>query len=108
MQLAYGLALGLSAIALVLMAVTRFGTNSTIDRVLCGLGGAAVGWYSFHLLFLYEGGKYVVFVYAFILPVYVAYRLIRGFLNRAADREKRAAYTAATSANDEWRSTRRW
>lgn len=108
MHLLYVCVLGLSALALLAMAVTRFGTDSVTDRVLCGVGGALAGWYAFHLAFHYEGGRYVLYFWPFVVPLYVGYRLFRGFRNRAADRAKREAYASAAASADEWRSARRW
>jgi hypothetical protein len=104
----YGCLLGLSAVGLLAMAATRFGTDSVIDRILCGVGGVLIGYYAFHMLFLFEGGRYKLYYFAFVLPLYVGYRLIRGFLRRDADRAQRAKYAEATAAAEEWRSTRRW
>lgn len=108
MELWYGCALGLSALGLLAMAITRFGTKSTVDRLLCGLGAIVAGWFAFHMLFRYEGGRYQLYWAAFVLPVYVAYRLVQGFRNREADAARRVEYADAVATANEWRSQRRW
>jgi hypothetical protein len=101
-------ALALSAVTLLGMAVTRFGTDSVVDRILCAAGAVGIGWYAYHLAFRYEGGAYMLYWAPFVIPIYAGYRLVRGFLNRAADREKRAASAVAAAEAKEWTSTRRW
>ncbi|MEV4413547.1 hypothetical protein [Catellatospora sp. NPDC049609] len=108
MALWYGCALALSGFALFAMAVTRFGTTSVVDRLLCAAIAVPVLIYAYHLLFRYEGGQVLVFYAAFVLPFYVGFRLVRGFRRREADRAERAAAAASAATIEDWRSTRRW
>jgi uncharacterized paraquat-inducible protein A len=77
----YVIALAISAVLLLLLAVTGFGTPSIGMRVfnaVVGLGFLGyIGW----LLFA-DYGNYVVFFYAFILPVLVIISAVRSAFSR--------------------------
>ncbi|MDW5324545.1 hypothetical protein [Plantactinospora sp. KLBMP9567] len=100
--------MSVSAVVLLLVAVTRFGTTSVVDRALCGLGALAAGGYAYYLAFQFEGGPYTFFLGALLVPLYAGYKLYTGFRRRDLDRAQRQAAKAAQQAADEWRSTRRW
>ncbi|MFG2043985.1 hypothetical protein [Dactylosporangium sp. NPDC048998] len=104
----YIVALGASAIVLLLVTVTGFGATSLEYRILSGFGALASAAYAFYLVFQFQGGRYYFFNGALILPVYAGYKLYTGFRRRELDRADRRAAKAAQKAADEWRSTRRW
>ncbi|MFI0796765.1 hypothetical protein ACH4OY_29375 [Micromonospora rubida] len=106
--LLYIVALGVSAIVLLLVAITGFGATSLEYRILSGFGALASAAYAFYLAFQFQGGRYSFFYGALLLPVYASYKLYTGFRRRELDRADRRAAKAGRKAADEWRSTRRW
>jgi hypothetical protein len=66
---------GLVMIALATPAVKR---TSMGYRVLNGIAGAGFFGYGFYLTFIFDGGTYLIFFKAFILPVLLIVNTIRG------------------------------
>jgi len=60
----YCLALGVSGLIMLAIAATGFGTPSG------------------YLLFIFGGGEFRMFVYAFLVPVFALIQAIRGFATR--------------------------
>jgi hypothetical protein len=104
----YGLVLGLSALVLVVLAVTGLGTDSVVDRLIYGAIGVGLGAYAVHLLFFYEGGGYLVVAAVFLIPIFAGLRLARGILNRKKVAAERAGYAEGVKAAEDWRAQRRW
>ncbi|WP_430779674.1 hypothetical protein [Actinoplanes sp. G11-F43] len=104
----YVVLLGLSALALLLVAVTGFGAAEVEDRIFSGVGALAAGAYAFYLMFQFQGGTYFFFYGALFLPAYTAYRLFKGFRDREQNRADRQTMKAKEQAAGEWRSARRW
>ncbi|MEO3744220.1 hypothetical protein [Plantactinospora sp. B5E13] len=100
--------LAASAVALLLVALTRFATDSLVERIFSGIGAVIAGVYAYHLAFRYEGGRFMFFGWALILPLYAGFKLYVGFRRRHQDRAERQAARSAQQAADEWRATRRW
>ena len=73
---AYVLFLILSGIAMLVMAGIRNG-QSTGRRVLNAVFGAGFTLYGLYLLLIFQGGHYLLFFYAFILPVIMIIRFFR-------------------------------
>ncbi|MET7836418.1 hypothetical protein ABZS44_26750 [Micromonospora sediminicola] len=89
--LIYTLLLLLGGIAMVALgiAVKEQGTGSRILNVVVGLAMFA---YGFYLFFLFEGGRYQIFFYVFVLPILLAVRAVKA---RKEAREQAAAHQFA-------------
>lgn len=76
MFLLYTLLLMLGGIAMIVigLAIKEQGTGSRILNVVIGL---AFFCYGFYLMFLFEGGSYRIFFYAFILPILLIVRAVK-------------------------------
>lgn len=72
----YVAALAISGIALLIVAVLPLGT-SVGARVINALLGLAMLGYAFYLFFLFPGGEFSMFWYAFVLPIVVIYQTIK-------------------------------
>ncbi|GIH15090.1 hypothetical protein [Rugosimonospora africana] len=90
---AYTILLMLSGLLLVVLgaAVSGQGTGS---RVLSILIGVAFFGYGFYLAFIFTGGEYRVFYYAFVVPFLVIFRIVSA---RRANKARMQA-PASTSA----------
>jgi hypothetical protein len=108
MLILYVVVLGLSALALLAMAVTRFGTNSVVDRIIHGVLGAGAAAYVIWLAFFVRNGPILVFQAAYLLPIFASFRLVQGFRRRKQDAAERADYRDGVRAADAWRAQRRW
>ena len=69
----YALLLIFSGLGSIIVALAISGP-SILSRVLSGVVGAVFLGYGLYLVFLFQGGHYVVFYYALILPVLLAWR----------------------------------
>jgi hypothetical protein len=85
----YTVLLMLSGVLLIVVGASVPGQGTGM-RVLNILVGAAFFGYGFYLQFIFEGGSYRVFLYAFIAPILL---LVRTFQARRANH--RAAIDAA-------------
>jgi predicted lipid-binding transport protein (Tim44 family) len=74
---AYVVLLMFSGIAMIVMASPTVKHSTMGVRVLNGLFGVGFLGYGFYLAFLFQGGGYVIFFKAFILPVLMIFRTIR-------------------------------
>jgi hypothetical protein len=73
---AYTAFLAISGLAMIAIAIIKGGqTNGA--RVLNGVLGVAFFGYAFYLAFLFRGGHYLLFFYAFILPILLIVRFFR-------------------------------
>jgi hypothetical protein len=106
--LVYCVVLALSAIVLLALAVTGFGMESVVDRLIYGVLGAGVGAGAVYLLFFFEGGTVLVAGWLFLVPIFAGIRLVRGFLSRKKDAADRAGYAQGVKSAEEWRAQRRW
>jgi hypothetical protein len=70
--------LAISGALLIVMGVSGFGRQSVGLRVLDVLFGLGFLGYAFYLFFIFDGGTYTVFFYAFIVPILLVVRAIRG------------------------------
>ncbi|SDT22651.1 hypothetical protein [Actinoplanes derwentensis] len=104
----YVCALALSALVLLLMAITGFGTSSVEYRILSGAGALAAGAYAFYLVFRFQEGEYLFFYGVLFLPVFVGYRVYQGFRERGQSRATRQSEKDLKKSADDWRSVRRW
>ena len=75
--MAYIAALAISGVLLVALGATNFIKQSTGLRVLNVVIGLAFLGYAFYLFFIFDGGTYRIFIYAFILPVLLIITAIR-------------------------------
>ena len=71
----YTVLLMISGLLLIIVGAAVSGP-STGSRVLTVLAGVAFFGYGFYLEFLFTGGTYRIFFYAFVVPVLVTYRAI--------------------------------
>ena len=78
----YSVALGISGLIMLAIAATGFGTPSVSARLVYALFGLGFAGYSVYLLFIFGGGEFRMFIYAFIVPVLALIQAIRGFVNR--------------------------
>ena len=67
---------------LAMMLMTSIGRAGRGLRLLNGLFGLGFFGYGFYLAFLFEGGSYVIFFKAFILPVVLVLRTVHGAVTR--------------------------
>jgi hypothetical protein len=70
--------LAISGIAMLVMAVVRQG-QSVVSRSINGIFGAVYLGYAIYLEFFFDGGSYLIFFQAFLLPVLM---LVNFFRNR--------------------------
>ncbi len=91
MFLLYTLLLMLGGIAMIVigLAIQEQGIGSRILNVVVGL---AFFGYGFYLMFLFDGGTYRIFFYAFILPILL---IVRAFKARKEAKEEAAAHQFA-------------
>ncbi len=89
---AYTILLMLSGLLLVVLGAA-VGGQGTGSRVLSVLIGIAFFGYGFYLAFIFTGGEYRVFYYAFVVPVLVVFRIVQ------ARRANKARVGAAAPAN---------
>lgn len=73
---AYTVLLMASGVLLVVLGAA-VGAQGTMSRVLNILVGLAFFGYGFYLEFLFQGGQYRVFLYAFVVPVLLIVRTIQ-------------------------------
>ena len=83
----YVLLLILSGIAMLVIAGVNSGQNKT-RRIWSAVLGAAFTGYGIYLLLFFQGGHFVVFFYAFILPILM---IVRFFRDRSAFRARQQA-----------------
>ena len=67
--LTYVILLGVSGIIMLAIAATGLGTPSVGMRALNALFGLGFAGYAVYLAFIFDGGEFRMFWYAFILPV---------------------------------------
>lgn len=85
--LIYDLLLLLGGIAMVVVGLA-IKEQSTLSRVANIVVGIAFFCYGFYLMFLFEGGTYRIFIYAFILPILL---IVQAFKARKSAREEAQA-----------------
>ena len=83
----YSLFLLLSGIAMLVMASVKTG-QTTARRIWNAAFGAGFTLYGLYLLLFFQGGHYILFFYAFILPVIM---IVRFFRDRSAFRARQSA-----------------
>jgi hypothetical protein len=74
---AYVAALAGSGVLLVVLGAINFIKQSVGMRILNIVIGLAFLGYAFYLFFIFEGGTYRIFIYAFLLPVLLIVQAIR-------------------------------
>jgi hypothetical protein len=84
----YWIALIASGIIMLAIAGTGFGGVTTGERAINGLFGLAFLGYGLYLGFLFDGGSYLIFFKAFIVPVLLVANAIR---NAVTHRESQQA-----------------
>lgn len=80
-----------SGVAMVVMGATKAGAMSTGWRIFNVLAGIAFAGYGFYLGFLFQGGHYIIFFKAFILPVLMVVNFIRSIAARRSAAAPRPA-----------------
>ena len=83
----YVLFLILSGVAMLVMAFIKVG-RATRRRIWSGILGAVFTIYGLYLLLFFQGGHYIIFYYAFILPILMIVQFFR----------ERSAYKAAQAS----------
>ncbi|RDI68186.1 hypothetical protein [Nocardia pseudobrasiliensis] len=68
--------LAISGIAMIAMALVKHGQSTTARSINFIFGAVFVG-YAFYLAFLFDGGSYLIFFQAFIVPVLMAVNFFR-------------------------------
>jgi hypothetical protein len=102
----YPILLLISGVLLIVLGAAIPGQTST-QRVLNLLFGVAFFGYGFYLEFLFQGGTYFVFYYAFIVPILMIVRTVQArkaaaqqtAARQAAYQQQAAAYQANQGAN---------
>ncbi|MEV4616761.1 hypothetical protein AB0K43_29835 [Kitasatospora sp. NPDC049258] len=77
----YVVLLAVSGLAMVVLAIVAAGQSGGM-RALNGLFGAAFLGYAVYLGFIFEGGEYRMFFQAFILPVLLIVKFVKGLSER--------------------------
>ena len=88
----YLVALTVSGLLLVILAIGGFFKESAGSRILSGVIGAVFLGYAFYLFFIFTGGNVWMSYYVFIVPVLVIVNIVR-------DRKERANAAAAAPTN---------
>jgi hypothetical protein len=104
----YGIALAISAVMFLGIAATTYFTRSVVDRVLAGVGAIATGAIAYYQLFADPADADKFYYFAYIVPIYGAYRLYLWYRRRDVRRAERAADKEAVKRAEEWRSLRRF
>ena len=92
---AYVLLLMASGLAMVVMASPAVRHSTMVLRVLNTLIGLGFFGYGFYLAFLFDGGSYIMFFRAFILPVVLIFRTLQ-----SARRSRRSSVQATAAGPD--------
>jgi len=87
----YLIALAVSGLLLAFLAISGFGAGSIGERVLTGLFAAGFLGYAFYLFFIFDGGTFTEFYYAFVVPVLLLVRAVQGYRARKAQQAPSAA-----------------
>lgn len=77
--LVYVGALAVSGLILAVLALTGFGGAGVGSRIISGLVALAFLGYAGYLAFIFEGGEYRLFLYAFIVPALLLFRAFQGW-----------------------------
>lgn len=88
--------LALSGIVMIAMAVVK-GGQSDLSQWLNAIFGAGFLGYAGYLAFVFEGGSYLIFFQAFILPVVMVVNFVRST-------DWRALVTKPTPTQKAWRA----
>ena len=78
----YVVLLCLSGIAMIVMGAVKAGGQSTGWRILNVLAGVGFFGYGIYLGFIFQGGSYLIFFKAFILPAVMIFGFFRSLLAR--------------------------
>ncbi|SBT47369.1 hypothetical protein [Micromonospora narathiwatensis] len=89
--LIYTLLLMLSGIAMVVVGLA-IKQQSTLARIASVVAGIAFFCYGFYLFFLFDGGEYRIFFYAFVLPILLIVQAVKA---RKQAQEEAAAQQVA-------------
>jgi len=81
----YLIALAVSGILLAVLAISGFGASSVGERALNGIFAAGFLGYAFYLFFIFDGGTFTEFYYAFAVPVILLIKAIQGYRARKAE-----------------------
>ena len=81
---AYVIALAVSGVIQLVIAAVGFGAGKGM-RILSGLFGVGFLAYSFYLAFMFEGGEFRMFYYAFIAPILFIVQIVRARGARAKE-----------------------
>ncbi len=78
----YVVLLLISGVAMLGIGITNFAGLSIGWRIFNVLAGIGFAGYSIYLGFIFEGGEYVIFFKAFILPVVMIVQFVRSLMAR--------------------------
>jgi hypothetical protein len=82
----YIILLAISGVLMVGIGATAFSRLSTGWRIFNLIAGVAFFGYAFYLAFLFQGGTYIIFFKAFILPALMVINAIRSAVTRRKTR----------------------
>jgi hypothetical protein len=82
----YIVLLAISGVLMVGIGATAFSRLSTGWRIFNLIAGVAFFGYAFYLAFLFQGGTYIIFFKAFILPAFMVINAIRSAATRRKTR----------------------
>jgi hypothetical protein len=94
----YVILLMLSGITMVLFGSALARRSSAFGRALSVLAGLGFFGYGFYLAFIFSGGHYVIFFYAFAVPVVMIIRAITGSATARRNVQPPASYPMAYPA----------
>jgi hypothetical protein len=93
----YLIALVVSGVMLAILAISGFGASSVGERALNGLFAAGFLGYAFYLFFIFGGGGFTEFYYAFAVPVILLVKAVQGWRARKAQEAAAGAPSAAAA-----------
>jgi len=94
----YVVLLAVSGIAMVAIGAINFGALSIGWRIFNAVAGVGFFGYAVYLGFIFEGGEYVLFFKAFILPVVMVINFVRSLAAKNAAGAPQPAPVAQTPA----------
>ncbi len=82
--LLYSVLLAVSGLIMLAFAITGFGAPTVGARLLNGLFGLGFVGYSVYLLFIFDGGSFAMFWYAFIVPILAIVQAVKSMRRKSA------------------------
>ncbi|GAA2153006.1 hypothetical protein GCM10009760_50330 [Kitasatospora kazusensis] len=94
----YVVLLFVSGVAMVAIGAVNFGGMSAGWRIFNAVAGVGFIGYGFYLGFVFDGGSYILFFKAFILPVVMVFHFVRSTVARSKANATRPAQQKAAES----------